>query len=62
VDEIWRLWNTIDTRWPPIEVLIEHRVTDARTEAAKHRHQADQIRTPANYVVHAVTSGSAFVF
>jgi transposase len=34
MDETWRLWHTIDTWWPEIEVLIEHRVTTARTEAA----------------------------
>ena len=34
MDETWRLWTTIDTWWPAIEVLIQHRVTNARTEAA----------------------------
>jgi Transposase len=34
MDETWRLWHTIDTWWPEIEVLIEHGVTNARTEAA----------------------------
>jgi transposase len=34
MDETWRLWTTIDTWWLAIEVLIQHRVTNARTEAA----------------------------
>lgn len=32
--EAWRLWNTIETWWPEILVLITTRVTNARTEAA----------------------------
>ena len=34
MDETWRLWATIDTCWPAIEVLIFIGVTNARTEAA----------------------------
>jgi transposase len=34
MDETWRLWATIDTWWPAIEVLISTGVTNARTEAA----------------------------
>ena len=34
MDETWRLWNTIDTWWPAIEVLIATGVSNARTEAA----------------------------
>jgi hypothetical protein len=34
MDETWRLWTTIGAWWQAIEVLIEHRVTNARTEAA----------------------------
>lgn len=34
MDETWRLWATIDTWWPAIEVLIATGVTNARTEAA----------------------------
>jgi hypothetical protein len=34
MEETWRLWNTIEAWWPAIEVLIEHRVTNARTEVA----------------------------
>ena len=30
----WRLWQTIRAWWPAVEVLIEHRITNARTEAA----------------------------
>ena len=34
MDETWRLWHTIDTWWPAIEVLIATGVSNARTEAA----------------------------
>jgi len=34
MDETWRLWQTIDTWWPAIEVLIATGVSNARTEAA----------------------------
>ena len=34
MDETWRLWHTIEAWWSAIEVLISHRVTNARTEAA----------------------------
>jgi transposase len=34
VDETWWLWHSIEAWWPEIEVLITHRVTNARTEAA----------------------------
>ena len=33
-DETRRLWNTLNTWWPAIEVFITSRVTNARTEAA----------------------------
>jgi transposase len=45
MDETWRLWHTIDTWWPEIEVLIETRVTNARTEAANTG--IKQINAPA---------------
>ena len=34
MEETWRLWATIEARWPAVEVLISTRVTHARTEAA----------------------------
>ena len=34
-DETWRLWHTIDTFWPAIEVLTATAVSNARIEAAK---------------------------
>jgi transposase len=34
MDETWRLWHTIQTWWPAVELLIRTRVTNARTEAA----------------------------
>jgi transposase len=34
MEETWRLWATIETWWPAVEVLIRTRVTNARTEAA----------------------------
>jgi hypothetical protein len=38
----WRVSQTFDSRWPEIELLITHRVTNARSESANTRHQADQ--------------------
>jgi transposase len=54
IDETWRLWTTIEAWWPAIEVLIEHRVTNARTEAAntgiKHIKRTGRgYRNPAHY-------------
>jgi transposase len=34
MDETWRLWQTIEVWWPAVEVLIDTRVSNARTEAA----------------------------
>ncbi len=34
MDEAWRLWHTIDTLWPAIEVLTATGVSNARIEAA----------------------------
>ena len=34
MEETWRLWPTIETWWPAIEVLTATGVTNARTEAA----------------------------
>ena len=34
MEETWRLWATIEAWWPAVEVLITHRVTNGRTEAA----------------------------
>ena len=34
MEATWRLWATIEAWWPAVEVLITHRVTNARTEAA----------------------------
>ncbi len=52
--EAWRLWATINAWWPAIEVLIAHRVTNARTEAAntgiKHIKRTGRgYRNPAHY-------------
>ena len=54
MEETWRLWATIQAWWPAIEVLIEHRVTNARTEAAntgiKHIKRTGRgYRNPAHY-------------
>ena len=35
MDETWRLWHTIDTLWPAIEVLTATAVSNARIEAAR---------------------------
>ena len=34
MDETWRLWHTIDTFWPAIEVLTATGICNARIEAA----------------------------
>jgi transposase len=54
MEETWRLWATIQAWSPAIEVLIEHRVTNARTEAAntgiKHIKRTGRgYRNPAHY-------------
>jgi transposase len=54
MEETWRLWATIQAWWPAVEVLIEHRVTNARTEAAntgiKHIKRTGRgYRNPAHY-------------
>jgi transposase len=54
MEETWRLWNTIEAWWPAIEVLIEHRVTNARTEAANTgikqiKRTGRGYRNPAHY-------------
>jgi transposase len=54
MDETWRLWATIEAWWPAIKVLIEHRVTNARTEAANTsikqiRRTGRGYRNPAHY-------------
>jgi transposase len=54
MEDAWRLWATIGAWWPAIEVLIAHRVTNARTEAAntsiKHiKRTGRAYRNPAPY-------------
>jgi transposase len=64
MDETWRLWHTIDTWWPEIEVLIEHRVTNARTEAAntgiKHIKRTGRgYRNPTHYQARILLTSAA---
>jgi transposase len=64
IDETWRLWHIIDTWWPEIEVLITHRVTDARTEAAitdiKHIKSTGRgYRNPAHYQARILLTSAA---
>ena len=64
MDETWRLWHTIDTWWPEIEVLITHRVTNARTEAAntdiKHIKRTGRgYRNPAHYQARILLTSAA---
>jgi transposase len=54
MEETWRLWQTVEAWWPAIEVLIEHRVSNARTEAANTgikqiKRTARGYRNPAHY-------------
>jgi transposase len=64
MDETWRLWHTINTWWPEIEVLITHRVTNARTEAAntgiKHIKRTGRgYRNPAHYQARILLTSAA---
>jgi hypothetical protein len=45
MEETWRLWATIEAWWPAVEVLITHRVTNAR-RGREHRHQTNQTDRP----------------
>ena len=56
MEESWRFWTTIEAWWSAIEVLIIHRVTNARSEAAntsvKHIKRTGRgYRNPAYYQV-----------
>lgn len=62
--ETWRLWNTISTWWPAIEVLITHRITNARTEAAntgiKHIKRTGRgYRNPTHYQARILLTSAA---
>ena len=64
MDETWQLWATIEAWWQPIEVLIEHRVTNARTEAAntsiKHIKRTGRgYRNPAHYQARILLTSAA---
>jgi transposase len=64
MEETWRLWATIQAWWPAVEVLIEHRVTNARTEAAntgiKHIKRTGRgYRNPAHYQARILLTSAA---
>jgi transposase len=64
MDETWRLWATIEAWWSAIEVLIEHRVTNARTEAAntgiKHIQRTGRgYRNPTHYQARILLTSAA---
>jgi len=64
IEETWRLWATIEAWWPAIEVLIAHRVTNARTEAAntgiKHIKRTGRgYRNPAHYQARILLTSAA---
>ena len=64
MEETWRLWNTIEVWWPAIEVLIEHRVTNARTEAANTgikqiKRTGRGYRNPAHYQARILLTSAA---
>jgi transposase len=64
MDESWRLWATIEAWWPAIEVLIEHRVSNARTEAANTgikqiKRTGRGYRNPAHYQARILLTSAA---
>ena len=64
MDETWRLWATIDTWWPAIEVLISTGVTNARTEAANTgikqiKRTGRGYRNPAHYQARILLTSAA---
>ena len=64
MEESWRLWATIETWWPAIEVLIEHRVSNARTEAANTsikqiKRTGRGYRNPAHYQARILLTSAA---
>jgi transposase len=64
MDETWRLWATIDTWWPAIEVLISIGVTNARTEAANTgikqiKRTGRGYRNPAHYQARILLTSAA---
>jgi hypothetical protein len=64
MEESWRLWATIQAWWPAIEVLIEHRVSNARTEAANTsikqiKRTGRGYRNPAHYQARILLTSAA---
>ena len=64
MDETWRLWATIEAWWPAVEVLITHRVTNARTEAANTgikqiKRTGRGYRNPAHYQARILLTSAA---
>jgi len=64
MEETWRLWTTIEAWWPAIEVLITHRVTNARTEAANTgikqiKRTGRGYRNPAHYQARILLTSAA---
>jgi transposase len=64
MEETWRLWATIEAWWPTVEVLIIHRVTNARTEAANTgikqiKRTGRGYRNPAHYQARILLTSAA---
>jgi transposase len=64
MEETWRLWATVEAWWPAIEVLIEHRVSNARTEAANTgikniKRTGRGYRNPAHYQARILLTSAA---
>jgi transposase len=64
MEESWRLWATIEAWWPAIEVLIEYRVSNARTEAANTgikqiKRTGRGYRNPAHYQARILLTSAA---
>jgi transposase len=64
MEETWRLWATIEAWWLAVEVLITHRVTNARTEAANTgikqiKRTGRGYRNPAHYRARILLTSAA---
>jgi transposase len=64
MEETWRFWQTVEAWWPAIEVLIQYRVSNARTEAAntgiKHIKRTGRgYRNPSHYQARILLTSAA---
>jgi transposase len=64
MEETWRLWATVEALCPAVEVLMNHRVTNARTEAANTgiiqiKRTGTGYRNPARYQARILLTSAA---